>query len=52
MSSNALNLTEEERKRVEEAIKKGKIVMITADGDHVRSFRVEPRDRVELIIRK
>jgi hypothetical protein len=52
MSSNVLKLTEEERKRVEEAIRKGKVVMITADGEHVRAFRVEPRDKVELIIRK
>jgi hypothetical protein len=51
MSSGVLKLTEEERKRVEEAISKGKIVMITADGEHVRAFKVEPRDRVELIIR-
>jgi hypothetical protein len=48
--SNVINLTEEERKKVEEAIKQGKLVIITRKSDV--KFRIEPSDRVVVIIRE
>jgi len=48
--SNVINLTEEERKKVEEAIKQGKLVIITRRSDV--KFRIEPSDRVVVIIRE
>jgi hypothetical protein len=48
--SNVINLTEEERRKVEEAIKKGKLVIITRKSDV--KFRIEPSDRVVVIIRE
>jgi hypothetical protein len=48
--SQVLSLTEEERKRVEEAIKQGKLVVITRRSDV--KFRIEPSDRVVVIIRE
>jgi len=48
--SNIIDLTEEEKKKVEEAIKKGKLVFITRKSDV--KFRIEPRDKVEVIVRE
>jgi hypothetical protein len=47
--SVVISLTEEERKKVEEAIKKGKLVFITRKSDV--KFSIEPRDKVEVIVR-
>jgi len=48
--SNIINLTEEERKKVEEAIKQGKLVIITRRSDV--KFRIEPSDKVVVIVRE
>jgi hypothetical protein len=45
-----LNLTEEEKKKVEEAIKQGKLVIITRKSDV--KFKIEPSDRVVVIVRE
>jgi len=45
----AVDLSEEERKRVEEALKQGKLVFITRRSD-VR-VSIEPRDRVVVMVR-
>jgi hypothetical protein len=47
--SQVLSLTEEERRKVEEAIRQGKLVFITRRSD--AKFRVEPSDRVVVIVR-
>jgi hypothetical protein len=48
--STIVDLTEEERKKVEDAIKKGKLVFITRRSDV--KFRIEPGDKVEVIVRE
>jgi hypothetical protein len=48
--SQLLNLTEEEKRKVEEAIKQGKLVFITRRSDV--KFRIEPSDRVVVLIRE
>ena len=48
--SSVINLTEEERRKIEEAIKQGKLVIITRKSDV--KFRIEPSDRVVVIIRE
>jgi hypothetical protein len=48
--SSVINLTEEEKKKVEEAIKQGKLVFITRRSD--AKFRIEPGDKVVVIIRE
>lgn len=50
MASTVINLTEEEKKRVEEAIKQGKLILITRKSDV--KFRIEPSDKVVVIVRE
>jgi hypothetical protein len=48
----SINLSEEERKKIEEAIKQGKIVVVVYESDAIKSFDVNPKDRVMVIIRR
>jgi hypothetical protein len=48
----SISLSEEERKKVEEAIKQGKIVVIVYESDAIKAFDVNPKDRVVIIVRK
>ena len=48
----SVSLSEEERKKVEEAIKQGKIVVVVYESDTIKSFDVGPKDRVVVIVRK
>jgi hypothetical protein len=48
----SVNLSEEERKRVEEAVRQGKVVVVVYESDAIKSFDVNPKDRVVLIVRK
>jgi hypothetical protein len=50
LASTVINLTEEEKKRVEEAIKQGKLILITRKSDV--KFRIEPSDKVVVIVRE
>jgi len=47
--SSQINLTDEERKLVEEAIKQGKIVVITRRSD--AKISIGPKDKVVIIIK-
>ena len=48
----SVSLSEEERKKVEEAIKQGKIVVVVYESDAVKSFDVGPKDRVVVVVRR
>jgi hypothetical protein len=50
LASNVINLTEEEKKKVEEAIRQGKLVIITRKSDV--KFRIEPSDKVVVVVRE
>lgn len=48
----SVGLSEEERKRVEEAVKQGKVVVVVYESDAIKSFDVGPKDRVVVIVRR
>jgi predicted pyridoxine 5'-phosphate oxidase superfamily flavin-nucleotide-binding protein len=48
----SVGLSEEERKRIEEAIRQGKIVVIVYESDAIKAFDLNPKDRVVIIVRK
>jgi hypothetical protein len=48
----SVGLSEEERKRIEEAIMQGKIVVVVYESDAIKAFDVNPKDRVVIIVRK
>lgn len=52
MSAPAVNLTDEERKRVEEAVKQGKVVVVVYESEAMKSFDINPKDRVVVIVRR
>lgn len=52
MSTQLVNLTDEERKKIEEAIKQGKLVVVVYESDALRAFDVNPKDKVVLVVKK
>lgn len=52
MSTQLVNLTDEERKKIEEAIKQGKLVVVVYESDAIRGFDVNPKDKVVFVVRR
>ena len=52
MSAPIANLTDEEKKRIEEAVKQGKVVVVVYESEALKSFDINPKDRVVVIVRK
>jgi len=52
LSTQLVNLTDEERKKIEEAIKQGKLVVVVYESDALRAFDVNPKDKVVLVVKK
>jgi hypothetical protein len=48
----SINLSEEEKKKIEEAVRQGKIVVIVYESDAVKSLDVNPKDKVVVIVRR
>jgi hypothetical protein len=52
LSAQSINLTDEERKKIEEAIKQGKLVVVVYESDALKAFDVNPKDKVVLIVKR
>ncbi len=46
-----MSFSEEERRQIDEALKQGKLVIVTTAGFEAK-INVEPKDKVRIIVRK